>query len=56
MVQAAEAWLREREVVKMQLMVREANTAVVGFYDHLGFEITPRVVMAKWLVEPQNAG
>lgn len=49
MVAAAEAWLRQRGVVKAQLMVRETNTAVVSFYEHLGFEVTPRVVMAKWL-------
>jgi ribosomal protein S18 acetylase RimI-like enzyme len=36
-------------VVKAQLLVRETNTDVVSFYQHLGFEATPRVVMAKWL-------
>ena len=56
MVQAAEAWLRDRGVAKMQLVVREANTAVVGFYEHLGLEVTPRVVMAKWIAEPDDAG
>ena len=49
MVQAAEEWLRQRGVVKAQLMVRETNTRVVSFYQRLGFEVTPRVVMAKWL-------
>jgi ribosomal protein S18 acetylase RimI-like enzyme len=49
MVQAAEEWLRYRGVVKAQLLVRETNTDVVSFYQHLGFEVTPRVVMAKWL-------
>lgn len=49
MVAAAEDWLRAREVVKVQLLVRETNTKVVGFYERLGFEVTPRVVMAKWL-------
>jgi ribosomal protein S18 acetylase RimI-like enzyme len=49
MVEAAEAWLRERGVVKVQLLVRETNTQVVAFYEHLGFEVTPRTVMAKWL-------
>ncbi|MBN9600207.1 MAG: GNAT family acetyltransferase [Afipia sp.] len=51
-VEAGEAWLRERGVVKVQLLVRETNTEVVGFYEHLGFEVAPRVVMAKWLKEP----
>ena len=49
MVQAAEHWLRQRGVVKVQLLVRETNTKVVGFYEHLGFEVAPRVVMSRWL-------
>jgi ribosomal protein S18 acetylase RimI-like enzyme len=49
MVQAAEDWLRQQGIVKAQLLVRETNTKVVGFYEHLGFEVAPRVVMSKWL-------
>jgi ribosomal protein S18 acetylase RimI-like enzyme len=49
MVQAAEDWLRQRGIAKAQLLVRETNTKVVGFYEHLGFEVAPRVVMSKWL-------
>jgi ribosomal protein S18 acetylase RimI-like enzyme len=49
MVQAAEDWLRERGVVKAQLMIRETNTKVVSFYERLGFEMAPRVVMSRWL-------
>ncbi|SRR5579883_122000 len=49
MVQAAEEWLRQRGVVKAQLMVRETNTRVVSFYESLGFEVAPRVLMSKWL-------
>ena len=48
-VEAAENWLQERGVAKVQLLVRETNTKVVAFYEHLGFEVTPRVVLAKWL-------
>ena len=51
MVQAAEDWLRQRGVVKAQLLVREENTKVVGFYEQVGFEVAPRVVMSKWLGE-----
>lgn len=51
MVEAGETWLRDRRVVKVQLLVREANTKVVAFYEHLGFEVAPRTVMTKWLVE-----
>jgi ribosomal protein S18 acetylase RimI-like enzyme len=49
MVDAAQGWLRQRGVLKVQLMVRETNTKVVSFYEHLGFEVSPRVLMAKWL-------
>jgi ribosomal protein S18 acetylase RimI-like enzyme len=49
MVQAAEHWLRQRGVLKAQLLVRETNTGVVAFYERLGFEVAPRVVMSKWL-------
>jgi ribosomal protein S18 acetylase RimI-like enzyme len=49
MVEAAEEWLQRRGVVKAQLMVRETNVKVVSFYERLGYEVAPRVVMAKWL-------
>ena len=49
MVEAGEAWLKARGVVKVQLLVRETNTQVVGFYEHLGFETAPRVILSKWL-------
>ncbi len=52
MVKAAEDWLRQRGVLKAQLLVRETNTKVVSFYERLGFEVAPRVVMAKWLGRP----
>ena len=49
-VAAGEQWLRERGVPKVQLMVRETNTAVVNFYERLGYEDMPRVLMSKWLI------
>jgi ribosomal protein S18 acetylase RimI-like enzyme len=52
MVEAAEEWLRQRGVVKAQLLVRETNTQVVSFYERLGYEVAPRVIMGKWLGEP----
>jgi ribosomal protein S18 acetylase RimI-like enzyme len=52
MVLAAEDWLRDRGVVKAQLLVRETNTGVVSFYERLGFEVAPRVLMSKWLTRP----
>lgn len=46
---AAEDWLRQRDVRKVQLMVRETNQAVLGFYDALGYERSPVTVMQRWL-------
>jgi ribosomal protein S18 acetylase RimI-like enzyme len=49
MVEEAEEWLRQRGIAKAQLLVRDTNTAVIGFYERLGFEVAPRVVMSRWL-------
>ncbi|POH63198.1 MULTISPECIES: GNAT family acetyltransferase [Cryobacterium] len=49
LMQAAEAWLVERGAVKLQLMVRESNTAVTGFYDRLGYADAHVRVVAKRL-------
>ncbi|WP_241976385.1 GNAT family acetyltransferase [Cryobacterium algoricola] len=46
---AAEDWLRERGVVKLQLMIRSANAGVLDFYDRLGYEDADVQVRAKWL-------
>lgn len=46
---SAETWLREHGVVKVQLMVRAENTAVLAFYDHLGYEDSTVLVRSKWL-------
>ncbi len=55
MVSAAEHWLEERNIVKVMLLVRETNTKVVEFYNRIGFEAIPRVVMQKWLIEPSQS-
>ena len=49
LVTAAEQWLSQRGVVKLNLMVREHNEAVTAFYRKLGFELMPRVNLQKWL-------
>lgn len=46
---AAEDWLRERGIEKLQLMVRAGNTQAKAFYEMLDFEEQERVVYAKWL-------
>jgi ribosomal protein S18 acetylase RimI-like enzyme len=53
MMQAAEKWLTERDVPKLQLMVRETNAQVIAFYERIGFETVPRTVLQKWL-KPSN--
>jgi ribosomal protein S18 acetylase RimI-like enzyme len=49
LMQAAEAWLVEHGVVKVQLMVRHTNAAVTGFYDRLGYTDADVRVLAKRL-------
>lgn len=49
LMQAAEAWLVHQGAVKLQLMVRESNRAVIGFYDRLGYTDADVRVLAKRL-------
>jgi ribosomal protein S18 acetylase RimI-like enzyme len=49
LVTAAEQWLSQRGVAKLNLMVREHNHTVAAFYEKLGFEPMPRINMQKWL-------
>lgn len=46
---AAEAWLKARDVAKVELIVRDSNTRVVGFYQRLGYVVEPRALLAKRL-------
>ena len=46
---AAEDWLRERSIAKLQLMVRDDNARVHAFYEALGYYDQKRVTFAKWL-------
>jgi ribosomal protein S18 acetylase RimI-like enzyme len=49
LVCAAEQWLADHGVAKAQLMVRETNSQVAEFYQHLGYEPMPRINLQKWL-------
>jgi ribosomal protein S18 acetylase RimI-like enzyme len=49
MMTAAEGWLRERGVPKIQLMVREDNDAALGFYAALGLERQKVVTLGRFL-------
>ncbi|MCG5240418.1 GNAT family acetyltransferase [Azospirillum doebereinerae] len=52
MVEAAEAWLREAGMPKVQLLVRETNQRVLAFYETLGYARSPATMMQKWLTKP----
>ena len=47
MMAAAEAWAQARGAPKLQLMVRGANAAAVGFYAALGYRREDVVVIGK---------
>ena len=47
LISAAESWLREHGAGKVQLMVRSINEAVLGFYEHLGYEYAEVHVRSK---------
>ena len=49
MMDAAEAWLRDRGAPKIQLMVREDNEAALGFYEALGLERQKVVTLGRFL-------
>ena len=55
MVARSEAWLAALGVRKVNLIIRETNTAVRGFYERLGYDVEPRTQMARWLVEKPAA-
>jgi ribosomal protein S18 acetylase RimI-like enzyme len=46
---AAEDWLREAGVPKLQLLVRRENVTAGAFYQSLGYEESTSVMLAKWL-------
>lgn len=49
MMDAAERWLREAGIEKLQLLVRGDNTQVKSFYQCLGYSEQERIIFAKWL-------
>lgn len=46
---AAERWLRDRSVPKLQLMVREDNDAALAFYRRIGLDRQGVVVLGRFL-------
>ncbi|HEY1825160.1 MAG TPA: GNAT family acetyltransferase [Acidimicrobiales bacterium] len=56
LVRAGEAWLVERGVRKVQLMVRSGNDDALEFYDAIGYERGDVTLMQKWLIDPAAPG
>ena len=48
-MQAAEDWLRQAGLAKLQLMVRRENAAAGAFYQSIGYAEAQTIVFAKWL-------
>lgn len=46
---AAEDWLRQAGIAKVQLMVRPDNNKVQAFYESLDYDEQERIIFAKWL-------
>ena len=49
LMDASERWLIERDIPKLNLMVRSSNAAVLGFYDALGYGHDDVVVRSRRL-------
>ena len=48
-MQAAEDWLLDRGVWKLNLIVRGSNQQVRGFYEALGYRTTDNIQLERWL-------
>ena len=46
---AAENWLREAGIAKLQLLVRRENVKAGAFYRSIGYAEAQTIVFAKWL-------
>ena len=53
MMTAAETWLLKRGVWKLNVLVRNDNTRVIGFYEHLGYRDSAAVCLQR-VIEPQS--
>jgi ribosomal protein S18 acetylase RimI-like enzyme len=46
---AAEEWLRQAGIAKLQLLVRRDNAKAGAFYQSIGYEEAETIVFAKWI-------
>ncbi len=54
-MQAAENWMLDQGVWKLQLMVRRGNEGVIQFYDRLGYQESSCMIMERW-IDPSKRG
>lgn len=54
LVEAAEAWLRERGAPKVQLMVRDDNEGAIGFYESMGMERQKVVTLGRFFAKDER--
>ena len=52
-MRAAERWLKERGVGKLNLMIRSENAQVRAFYEALGYTFEDRINMSRKLAEEE---
>jgi ribosomal protein S18 acetylase RimI-like enzyme len=55
LVAAAEAWLKSKGVWKANLLVRQGNEKVLGFYESIGYAASSAQPIEKWL-DPSKRG
>ena len=49
LMNACEAWVSERGIPKIQVMVRDTNHEAMSFYEALGYEPSSVAVLSRWL-------
>ena len=49
MVRYAEYWLAGQGIRKVELMIRDDTKPVRTFYERVGYQTEPRIVMSRWL-------
>jgi ribosomal protein S18 acetylase RimI-like enzyme len=51
LIKAGEKWLKERGVWKVNLLIRQENADVRGFYEKLGYEVNEAMSMGQRLIK-----
>lgn len=54
-MKAAENWMLNQGVWKLQLMIRRGNEGVTQFYDKLGYQESNCMIMERW-IDPNKRG